>query len=63
MLVSDADFGQSLLLRKPLDLGAGGQGHEGIDALGRNVYASKADPGYAAIEAWARATAESGDAP
>ena len=42
----------SLILRKPLAASAGGSGHEGADTLGRNVYQTKLDPGYAAIAAW-----------
>jgi hypothetical protein len=42
----------SLILRKPLAASAGGSGHEGADSLGRNVYQTKLDPGYAAIAAW-----------
>ena len=43
---------ESLLLRKPLAAAAGGSGHEGADDLGRNVYQSKLEPGYAAIARW-----------
>jgi hypothetical protein len=43
---------QSLLLRKPLATKAGGSGHEGADDLGRNVYQSPIEPGYAAISRW-----------
>jgi hypothetical protein len=43
---------QSLLLRKPLATKAGGSGHEGADELGRNVYQSAIEPGYAAISRW-----------
>lgn len=43
---------QSLILRKPLAVNAGGSGHEGADELGRNVYQTKLEPGYAAIERW-----------
>jgi hypothetical protein len=43
---------QSLLLRKPLASEAGGTGHEGVDELGRNVYQTAMEPGYAAIERW-----------
>lgn len=43
-----------LLLRKPLALAAGGATHGGRDAYGRNVYASRSDPSYRAIERWAR---------
>lgn len=53
MLVTDAEVERSLLLTKPLEPSAGGQGHEGLDSLGRNVYASKADPDYQAIHAFA----------
>lgn len=42
----------SLLLRKPLAVAAGGAGHEGADELGRNVYQSKTELGYAALERW-----------
>jgi hypothetical protein len=43
---------QKLLLKKPLAREAGGSGHEGTDELGRNVYQSKIEPGYAAIQRW-----------
>jgi hypothetical protein len=43
---------KSLILRKPLAAKAGGSGHEGADELGRNVYQSKIEPGYAAIARW-----------
>ena len=43
---------ESLLLRKPLAVNAGGSGHEGADDLGRNVYQSKLEPGYGAIARW-----------
>jgi hypothetical protein len=46
---------RSLLLRKPLASEAGGTGHEGVDALGRNVYQSAADGGYRALVQWVRA--------
>jgi len=55
MIVTDARLDRSLLLTKPLERTAGGQGHKGTDMLGRNVYRSKADPSYAAIAAWADA--------
>jgi len=44
---------QSLLLKKPLELRAGGIGHKGIDALGRNVYQTPTAPGYVALLLWA----------
>jgi hypothetical protein len=53
MLATDARATRSLLLRKPLEPNAGGQGHAGLDTLGRNVYQSPFDPAYAAIEAFA----------
>lgn len=63
MLATDARADRSLLLTKPLEPSAGGQGHRGTDMLGRNVYASKLDPAYAAIEAWGlRATGQEASA-
>jgi len=47
--------GASDLLRKPLEVAAGGAGHRGVDAAGRDVYASKQAPGYAVLAAWAAA--------
>lgn len=43
---------QSLLLKKPLALEAGGMAHGGIDDFGRNVYRTKDDEGYKIIERW-----------
>jgi hypothetical protein len=43
---------RSLLLRKPLASSAGGAGHKGTDSLGRNVYASTADPNFQVLRAW-----------
>ena len=54
---------RSLLLRKPLAVEAGGTGHEGVDDFGRNVYSSKLDPGYAAIERWVLAAPAPAPAP
>jgi len=48
---------RSLLLIKPLASAAGGAGHQGVDSLGRNVYAVKTEPGYATLSAWVKATA------
>jgi hypothetical protein len=56
MLVSEASLSHSLLLTKPLAIKAGGSGHRGVDAYGRNVYQSKDDPGYQAILQWAQGT-------
>jgi hypothetical protein len=44
----------SLLLRKPLEASAGGAAHQGLDAFGRNVYASKEDAGWQRLAQWAR---------
>jgi len=54
MLSSSANIDDTLLLRKPLELGAGGQGHKGVDDLGRNVFASVTDPSYLVLRTWAR---------
>jgi hypothetical protein len=40
------------LLRKPLQLEAGGAGHTGVDRFGKNVYGSKDDPRWRLLEAW-----------
>jgi hypothetical protein len=53
MLQPAPDTMQSLLLRKPLEVSAGGAGHKGADTFGRNVYRSKNDPGYQALATWA----------
>jgi hypothetical protein len=43
---------RSPLLVKPLATAAGGVGHQGADSLGRNVYVSTMEPGYAVLVAW-----------
>lgn len=48
---------RSLLLMKPLDVSAGGVGHEGVDRFGLDVYQSTADPNYRALHAWVVGTA------
>jgi hypothetical protein len=53
MLITTGPVTQSLLLTKPLAIKAGGAGHRGVDAYGRNVYESKDAPGYQAILQWA----------
>jgi hypothetical protein len=53
MLTTSDTREKTLLLRKPLELQAGGQGHQGVDALGRNVFASASDPGYQVLLRWA----------
>jgi hypothetical protein len=49
MLVSEGDVERSLLLRKTLP----DSGHQGVDALGRSVYASADDPSYQILLQWA----------
>lgn len=54
MLATAERVEDSLLLRKPLEAQAGGQGHKGVDDLGRNVFASKKDPGWRLLLAWSK---------
>ena len=42
----------SLLLRKPLAVEAGGAAHEGVDKYGRNVYRTPGDDGYRKLARW-----------
>jgi len=61
MLASAHRAEESLLLRKPLEIDAGGAPHMGVDGHGRDVYASPDAAGYRTIFAWARpAFAEGG---
>ncbi|HEY2732672.1 MAG TPA: hypothetical protein VGI70_01740 [Polyangiales bacterium] len=53
MLATANRIDDSLLLSKPLEPSAGGQGHEGVDDFGRNPFASSLDPSYVAIAQWA----------
>jgi hypothetical protein len=62
MLAGVTDPRQALLLRKPLESSAGGAAHQGLDALGRNVYASTEDPAWQVLAAWAGAPIEMVDA-
>jgi hypothetical protein len=48
--VDDPD--QSMLLRKPLEVAAGGSGHEGTDSFGRDVYRSMDDPSFRVLMNW-----------
>jgi hypothetical protein len=52
MLATSELVEDSLLLRKPLEAQAGGQGHKGVDDLGRNVFASKRASGWQLLLAW-----------
>ena len=56
MLASSKNLEDSLLLRKPLEIGEGGQGHKGLDDLGRNVFSRASDPRYVALLAWAKSS-------
>jgi hypothetical protein len=51
-MVDARNLAQSLLLRKPLAIGAGGSGHRGADKFGRNIYRSKSDAGWIALQQW-----------
>ena len=53
MLVDPEGPRRAPLLRKPLAVAAGGAKHEGDDAWGRAVFASKRDPRYEALFYWA----------
>jgi hypothetical protein len=48
---------RSLLLRKPLAVGAGGAGHLGADNYGRNVYRTLDSQGYVTLSRWVFAVA------
>jgi hypothetical protein len=51
-MVNASDPPQSLLLRKPLEVSAGGSGHEGTDRFGRDVYRSVDDPSFRVLVDW-----------
>jgi hypothetical protein len=51
-MIDAANPSQSLLLRKPLAVEAGGSAHRGADKFGRNVYRTVNDAGYLAISRW-----------
>ena len=54
-MIESAETGaESPLVRKPLAVGQGGASHSGTDSRGRDVYASRDDPGLVAIAQWAR---------
>lgn len=54
MLGSAKNPRSSLLLRKPLELSAGGQTHRGEDSFGRNIFPSQHAAGYVAFALWAQ---------
>jgi hypothetical protein len=45
-MIDAKDPAESLLLRKPLAVEAGGVGHHGVDRYGRDVYRTANDEGY-----------------
>jgi hypothetical protein len=51
-MVDVADPSLSPLLRKPLEVAAGGSGHEGTDNFGRDVYHSVDDPNFRVLVDW-----------
>lgn len=56
MLDADAPSDSSLL-RKPLEVAAGGSGHAGTDSFGRNVYRTADDPNFQVLVRWAAGVA------
>jgi hypothetical protein len=51
-MVDVNDPPMSPLLRKPLEVAAGGSGHEGTDKYGRDVYRSVDDPSFRVLVDW-----------
>ena len=51
-MIDAADPANSLLLKKPLEVAAGGAGHEGTDVYGRDVYARVDDPNFQVLVRW-----------
>jgi hypothetical protein len=51
-MINARDPNRSLLLSKPLDISAGGVGHEGVDRFGLDIYRSTNDPSYQALQSW-----------
>lgn len=51
-MIDENHVEDSLLLRKPLAVEAGGYGHLGADGYGRDVYRTMQDAGYVAIARW-----------
>jgi hypothetical protein len=50
--VDPANPNESLLLRKPLAVEAGGSDHAGVDKYGRNVYRTPDDQGFLVLQRW-----------
>jgi hypothetical protein len=51
-MVNTEDPSLSPLLRKPLEVAAGGSRHEGTDAFGMDVYRSVDDPSFRVLVEW-----------
>jgi hypothetical protein len=51
-MIDGAHPAQSLLLRKPLAIAAGGAGHLGVDGYGRDIYRTQEDQGFLTIARW-----------
>lgn len=56
-MIDAGDPPQSMLLRKPLEVSAGGSGHEGTDNYGRDVYRSVDDPSFRVLVTWVTGSA------
>lgn len=56
-MLDESQPNDSALLLKPLSVEAGGSGHEGTDAFGRNVYHSVDDPSFQVLVRWAHGVA------
>jgi hypothetical protein len=52
-MIDPANPNKSPLLRKPLEVAAGGSDHEGTDSFGRNVYRSPNDASLQILVRWA----------
>jgi hypothetical protein len=57
-MIDPVDPSQSLLLRKPLAIEAGGSGHFGMDKFGRNVYRTTDSAGYLTLARWVLSVAD-----
>ena len=62
MLATSDEPVDSLLLRKPLALAAGGQTHVGVDTFGQNLFRDRSDDDYQLLLAWALSHGEPPDA-
>lgn len=51
-MINENSINDSLLLRKPLAVEAGGYGHLAVDPYGRDVYRTTQDTGYVTLARW-----------